>query len=430
MKPVFWHKWTPVSGPACIHFPTQNQCIFKPSGATPRRAQIKAEATWQWHNYVLTKVPAGVKALRINLDETAICLFLGGRLGNIFLTAGAPAVENVSLGRRRTYMTHIAVICDVPHIQRLLPQVLVCNERTVPAKDFAALRAAMPLNVLLIRQKSAWNNAKLMCETIRRIGKAVAPFRAEFRAVLSFDAAKIHIAGAVFSACRRAGLLPVLVAAKITYAIQPLDMRVFHPYKIVLCKEYQSYQLRSPGGVVSLREWLASVCEAIRVVMEGRNWARAFDSAGFGAGQLGISGSTTALLGYTAPVCVGAGRPSVDQLRACFPKRSKIPAKAIWNACDVPAVKAVGGLHSGVPLGPPMPAGAPPLPSSSLLARPPPPVSTVRRSGRIAAAAAKASLLAAVPPAKVHGAPRGYVALLGPPPPHASSSASSSHGPS
>jgi len=61
----------------------------------------KAGATYQWYNYVLSRVPAGRTPLPVNLDETPVCLYQGGQAGNIFLAKGIPAVDNESLGKRR-----------------------------------------------------------------------------------------------------------------------------------------------------------------------------------------------------------------------------------------------------------------------------------------------------------------------------------------
>ena len=98
----------------------------------------------------------------------------------------------------------------------------------------------------------------------------------------------------MFAACRRAGLLPLLVAANLTYAIQPIDFRAFHLFKTHVQKAYQVFRLQSAG--VSLRDWLASICTAIIVVLRGRSWARAFDSAGFGANQTWLGDQTIAPL--------------------------------------------------------------------------------------------------------------------------------------
>ena len=43
----------------------------------------EAFASWQWVNYLISKVPAGKKPLLINMDETAVCLFQGTGRGTI-----------------------------------------------------------------------------------------------------------------------------------------------------------------------------------------------------------------------------------------------------------------------------------------------------------------------------------------------------------
>ena len=42
---------------------------------------FEAFASWPWFNYLASKVPAGKKALITNIDETAMCSFLGKRRG-------------------------------------------------------------------------------------------------------------------------------------------------------------------------------------------------------------------------------------------------------------------------------------------------------------------------------------------------------------
>ena len=55
-------------------------------------------------------------------------------------------------------MTFVALVCDVPEVQRVLPQIIIGNFHTLRASDMAALRAKLPGNVVLLRQRSAWNN--------------------------------------------------------------------------------------------------------------------------------------------------------------------------------------------------------------------------------------------------------------------------------
>ena len=75
-------------------------------------SSAKALASWQWFNYVAGAVQRGRRLLRINVDETAICLFQGGGRGNVFLKKAEDCHQHASLSQRRTYLTHVAFICD------------------------------------------------------------------------------------------------------------------------------------------------------------------------------------------------------------------------------------------------------------------------------------------------------------------------------
>ena len=71
-------------------------------------------------------MPAGKRALRVNLDETAICVFQGGGAkGNVFIDRSARAVLHATRGQRRTYLTHVALFCDDCR-RYLLPTSVLC----------------------------------------------------------------------------------------------------------------------------------------------------------------------------------------------------------------------------------------------------------------------------------------------------------------
>ena len=111
---------------------------------------------WQWYNCCASRVPDGKSILRINMDETSVCSFQGGGKGTVVFKKrrDPPAdepVERASRAKRRCCLTHVAFICDRPDIQPVLPQVLIANETTLPASQLAALQAAAPANVYLVR---------------------------------------------------------------------------------------------------------------------------------------------------------------------------------------------------------------------------------------------------------------------------------------
>ena len=75
---------------------------------------LKAEAVWQWHNHLESKVEGGRRLVRINLDETALCLFQDDKKGNVFVRKGHNSSQKANLAPRRAYITHVAMVCDDP----------------------------------------------------------------------------------------------------------------------------------------------------------------------------------------------------------------------------------------------------------------------------------------------------------------------------
>ena len=115
----------------------------------------QAAAVWQWWSFLKAQVPAGKTFLRVNVDETSVCLFQGTAKGTVmarkrkFNDATAsdgprePA-QKVNRNTRKTCLTHVALVCDRPDIQPLLPQVAIGNEHTFTARDWPALLGRAP----------------------------------------------------------------------------------------------------------------------------------------------------------------------------------------------------------------------------------------------------------------------------------------------
>ena len=153
----------------------------------------QALAAWQWFNCMSNKLPAGKTVLRINMDETSVCLWQGQGKGTVLFRKrrdppGAESVQRADRSKRRTCMTYVAFICDGPELQPLLPHVIIGKCGTFLARDFPDLQAASPANVELIRQESAWNDARLQARIVRKLGLALRPVLGDFQPVLLMDA--------------------------------------------------------------------------------------------------------------------------------------------------------------------------------------------------------------------------------------------------
>jgi hypothetical protein len=307
-------------------------------------------------------VPIGKAVLKVNLDETSVCLFQGDRKGNVFLSkrrvADVEPVQRVPRGRRRSCMTHIAFICDRQDIQPLLPQVIVGNEATFPAAAFGVLQAACPANVRLVRQRSAWNNEMLCAIVVRILALALRPFMHEFQPILLLDAVRLHTARAVLAACSACGIWLVLVPAKATWLLQPLDTHAFQRYKEHLRRAYQRARVDTGRSDLTIGEFLACVYDTIRCVLQGHPWAGAFNMDGFGNLQADLSAYVKRQLGSDLPLPLPTSRPSLDQLELCFPRRAIVPVPALWRPFDPrPLPKALPSVPLRRSLAPPAPVG-------------------------------------------------------------------------
>ena len=232
---------------------------------------------------------------------------------------GCP-VQNVPRGRTRTYLTHVAFVCDVPTLQARLPQVLIANTRTLRAADHAALAASLPPNFRLMRRNSAWTNELLTAQIVRLVRECLEDVVGEYQIILLFDALPAHTAPQVLRACEATGIWPVVVPAKATWLLQPLDTHVFLAYKVRLQKAYQEARLRTETGEIFLRELLPCSVLAVRQVFESREWAHAFNNDGFSLGQATVSERVRSHLQLADAAASPHVRPSLDQLSLCFPK--------------------------------------------------------------------------------------------------------------
>ena len=217
-------------------------------------------------------------------------------------------------------MSHIAVICDCADIQATMPQFVVGNERTFLARQIGALRGGRPLNVRLIRQKSAWSNGRLTAILVRHITAALdgrGGQAGDVQVLLLLDAAKIHFTPAVLRACKAANFWLIIIPPRLTFLIQPLDTDAFALYKSWLLAAYQEARSRSASadGDLSMAEFLPCIDGAIRSVLEGRPWTAAFDRDGFGAGQRALGDRVRKGLQLDGDVAVSSSRPSEVQVR-------------------------------------------------------------------------------------------------------------------
>ena len=311
---------------------------------TTEAMRAKATAVWQWYNYYRSQRPAEKALLHINWDETAICLHQGDKKGNIFLAKGHDAIQKVSHAARRAYLTHVALVCDDPLIQARLPQIVICNERTLPAKMHAALQEHLGDNIILLRGKSAWVNEETCLWILRLLRDALAPFSNEWQPILMVDALKSHIGVRMFNAGARLNIWILVIAAGMTWLLQVLDTHGFRSYKSYLRSAYQAHALERGPDADKLQTLLDAVKEAINERIRAKDWSAAFAENGFGPEQYFLRDTIKKRLSLAANLEIPTSKPSLEQIRLCFPRRTRVPYNAIWRSTENAHVPALPSL--------------------------------------------------------------------------------------
>ena len=260
--------------------------------------------------------------------------------------------QHIPRGKRRRYLTHVAFICDDAAIQKILPQFIIGNEVTFPARKMAQLRAAAPPHFTLVRQRSAWNNERLCATIIRRLGTVLGSHTGSLQPILLMDAVRLHTTRLVLSTCEKMRIWPIVVPSKMTWLLQPLDTHAFLPYKRALEDAYQGARELSRNGDPSIECFMPCIYAASRAVLENRSWCDAFNKNGFGLRQRGLRRFIFEQLGTRC--CVAPlERPSAEQVTQCFPRGSHAPIEHLWRIFDrdIPLVHASAAPVASEPLG-------------------------------------------------------------------------------
>ena len=134
---------------------------------------------------------AGKHILKINCDETNICVGLADGKGLKLTKKNTPAWVS-GKSEKRGSLSHLAFICDDSSIQPLLPQVIVGNKYLLLKRAMDELAGSLPGNVYLIRHSSSWLDGALFAAAISWLAAALSHLRATHDFLLLLDSCTVH----------------------------------------------------------------------------------------------------------------------------------------------------------------------------------------------------------------------------------------------
>ena len=97
-------------------------------------------------------------------------------------------------------------VCNDAAVQRIIPQVLLVNEKLVPIETYNEILSSLPPTFLCIRQAKAWMNTATMLRYIALLKRALAEEMQRRKVILYMDMCKAHYNPKVLAAITACGM--------------------------------------------------------------------------------------------------------------------------------------------------------------------------------------------------------------------------------
>ena len=228
-------------------------------------------------------------------------------------------IADVDLQTRRAYISCIVMVCDDHRIQPYLPQVILCSDKYLTAELYNDVKDTLGTYYFLVREKSSWNSQALLTELVRLLTFALLPFRHDIFPILVLDAAKQHLERRFIVACQYYGLALVVLAASMTWLLQPLDTHVFHGFKLRLRKNICRARMELGVAMLPMRVFIRVLKDTLETTLRLQNWAVVFRETGFSENQRGVSEHVLRNLGQPSLLPLAPGPPTRDQIASVLP---------------------------------------------------------------------------------------------------------------
>ena len=227
----------------------------------------------------------------------------------------------------------------------------------------ATIQAELPDNVYVKRMPRGWNNTREHCIIIRLLSLVLQPLRERYQPLLFFDAVPLHLADEVMAELATARIWYLVIPARLTWLLQPLDTHAFAKYKRYLKTSFQDRDPRDQEQNTTLR-MVRLVIHTIRAVLQGYHWGPAFASNGLTGNQDRVSMFIRGELEYERlplylPLC-----PTAETLRLCWPRNRVVNEATVWSPLPDRNLAAASGALGPAP--PAAPASDPSAPAAAV----------------------------------------------------------------
>ena len=313
---------------------------------------------WQWNNWLRAESLAeGRRCVMMNLDESPIPVTFQAQNGTTVAQCVGSAwherpKQNISRKDRRTFFTLLSIVCDDRKIQPILPQLLIVGEKLVTLDELDALQLEMPDNMYIKRRGKGWNTADLFVEYLQLLAAILQPHGASVRFILTLDAVPCHLEKKVLDAIGASLLMWfLLIPAKLTWLLQPLDVYGFSKVKHRLRQGYQLAILdgdQSKPAMLMIRIVLAELSRTLNL----QPWRKYFRCIGLWDNRTCVRKFIKKQLAIETVPAILAVAPQLERLKLCWPSNRTVHLEEITVALPVMPFPAVAIVLPALPAAP------------------------------------------------------------------------------
>ena len=208
------------------------------------------------------------------MDETSIAKAYSKNKGTVMRPSvwddysALDMSEHVNKSKTHSYISYCAMIASEPLISRILPQVLLANRKTMNRSLEQHGDIVLGIQTHLWVRNSSWMTQEIFLEILELLLDALEPYMDYYDFILVFDASRVHLSRDIASKMMIAGVRIVVVPAKLTWLLQPLDTHIFANFKNTLRKKLHDMAICVENGVIDDMKWIDTVAECIQLLQE------------------------------------------------------------------------------------------------------------------------------------------------------------------
>lgn len=351
-------------------------------GVTDADTAMRSGIFFRWLGYVLAALRRQGSPIVVNMDETMLSAVKPRKLG---VVPSADRMRRIPMGSvakeralPRTSLT--AAVCSDAALQRHLPQMRlprVCGDKVAGLRARQGYAAAGQPQ-MTVHGTGGWNSAETVCLWLSELKKRlhrVAPGRP---VLLVMDACAVHLCHTVLRKCISLGIALVIIPARCTWLLQPLDTHVFAKLKNEIRQRVFQALARAASGKVSPGDRIRLHGAVIRSVLVEQDWSRVMLRSGLTGQTVNLRSAVRTALGDGA---VRGRRPTeaeiVEVLQVPVTRATRVRdalLATVVAAAGTAAAAAAAAAAADLPPPDAAPADPPavrfrPVPTLSLSAR-------------------------------------------------------------